>query len=105
MSGRADLIRKFGEVKPWLFDRIEAMSDHSWRLFYDQLEAGAPMPRTFEDTMPRNVDDFISNPMSAPDHCRADELAKWEAWREIWGPPPWEQIKPVRPRPIPRFKD
>jgi hypothetical protein len=105
VSDRVSLIRKFGAVKPWLVDRIYAMSDHSWRLFYDQLEDGKPMPSTIEDTMPRNRSDFISNPHSEPEEYRARELAKWAAWSEIWGPPPWDQVKPVKPRPMPRWRD
>jgi hypothetical protein len=105
VTDRVALIRKFGTVKPWLVDRVHAMSDHQWRLFYDQLEAGGAMPETFEDTMPRNVDDFISNPYSAPDQYRELELAKWRAWSEIWGPPPWECQKPIKPRPVPRWRD
>lgn len=102
---RASLIRKFGEVKPWLVDRINAMSDHSWRLFYDQLEDGKPMPATFDDTMPRNREGFITNPFSSPPEYQQTEIEQWDEWSEIWGAKPWETIQPVKPRRVRGWRD
>lgn len=103
---RVERLKRFGEVQPWLADRVEAMSDRQWRLFYDQVELTERVPQTFEDTMPRSRDDFITNPMSAPEQYRAEEIAKWDAWREIWGAAPWEQQSKIRVRPrVAPFKD
>jgi hypothetical protein len=105
MSDRVSLLQRFGDVPDWLADRVYAMNPVSWRKFYDWIEGGAPMPRVLEDTMPRNFDDFIANPHSAPESRRAEELAKWEAWKEIWGDAPWEVKQTIKPPRIRKWRD
>lgn len=110
MTDRVSLLMRFGDVPEWLANRVRGMTFESWRIFYDRIEAGdAALPKRLEDTMPRNADDLISNPNSAPDHRRADEFAKWEAWKKIWGLYPWEEFdlnrkRNCRPR-MAKFRD
>lgn len=103
---RIHLIQKFGQVQEWLAERIWEMDDHQWRLFYDQVEQSETLPQSFEDTMPRNRHDFIMNPHSEPEEFRAAELAKWEQWKQIWGPAPWEVQPTIKCRPrMRKFSD
>jgi len=100
MTDRVELLRKFnaGPIQPWLVERIHHMEPEGWRMFYDLIEAGAKMPQTFDDTMPRGHDGMISNPYSTPPDKQAAHLQQWADWKEIWGPYPWE-AKTVTPRP------
>lgn len=94
VSERADRLLKFGqELTPWLICRIEAMTDQQWRLFYDECEAGKPLPRRLEDSMPRTRADLVSNPWAVPEGERPEYLRAWNDWAAIWGMPPWKQKK------------
>lgn len=109
MSDRVTLLERFGEVPPWLADRVRGMSFEAWRWFYDLIEAGTMrMPVRLEDTMPRNDMGLISNPEGAPSHKKAVQVEQWAAWSKIWGDPPWEVQRQkqlnIRPR-MPKFKD
>lgn len=87
---RTSLLQRFGPVEEWLSERIERMSLGQWTLFYDEVEAGRPLPRRFEDWMPRSHNGLIENPIFAPPEYQAQELAKWTIWKRIWGAAPWE---------------
>lgn len=94
MTDRAAQLKKFGgEITRWLAMRIEAMTDHQWRLFYDECEAGKALPRRLEDSMPRSQADLVSNPYVVPEGERPQYLRAWREWEQIWGSPPWKESR------------
>lgn len=105
---RVGQLQRFGEVKPWLADRVRAMSFEAWARFYDSIEGGQmKLPSRIEETMPRTDNGSILNPESSPPQKRAALQAAWDEWEKTWGAPPWKQPQKelnVRPR-IGKFKD
>lgn len=104
---RVTQLQRFGEVAPWLEDRVRAMSFEAWGRFYDAIEAESiRLPKRIEDTMPRNPIGLIQIPESAPPHYRAQLQAAWDEWEKVWGEAPWKKQTNLKIRPrIGAFKD